>query len=336
MILIELILSKLLNLKNSHKNNFNLLFIIGLVVVLIFNEVFFNEFLPRIRFVAEMSSSGLEKAFFFASTQPDFLSEFYLKNPQIVQISNLFYTLFLLIPILLLSIILIYKLYKKNEFLVGEKIFISLLFASFTSLLIYNRLGIFDMAYVLFTGFISYILIFNFQKRNIKLFKLVNNKKLIFLLLFIILISNVVVSYTQLNNNYFGGNKDNCFGIYMSSAADWYTKNIVNDTFRGSNIATDVITGGFFAKDVAVKNKSVKYSPNIIDKPKMAFLLEVPINKSNFDKRTPYFFIINYRLHHLVISNWEVYKKWSKPRLNNNKNLSSVYSSGDIVIYLEN
>lgn len=332
----------------SKENNFNLLFLIGIVFVLSFNEFVYNEFIPKIRFVSEMSLSGLDKMFFVNEETAGVVSQYFYHSSFILKAFNSTYSILLLLFVVLLLLIILYKFLNEKEISIGEKTFLAIIIASLFSLIIYNRLGIFDMGYIVFAGFIGFLLlyenIFNYSKEKNSRFDLFIKKhgtKLKFMMLLIIVIlfvCNVGATSIQLNNGYQQGYKNVKSGSYsyMLPSAVWYHNYVINDTFKGSNIATDVFTGGFISSYIADNNKSEKYAPNVFDREKISFLIDMPLSNQTFKGKKSYFFILNNRLNHFTGTNWETYVKLPMDKINQNEEISSVYSSGDVLIYLKN
>jgi hypothetical protein len=310
----------LLNLKNKKKNeNFTILILIGLVIVLSFNKFFYNSFLPIIKNLTSYSpTSGIEKL--FPKTQKTLLSSFYFENIKVIEYAHVLWLLLIAMALIICSVI-VFKKIKNNKISLEDNFFVSCLISSILITITYLMLGLPTFTYIILVGLIGFCFIF--KESNIFY------KQFVIISILTMMIINIFCCVLSIENNSYIGHRDSF--NYISTVSDWYI-NYNNDQINNKvAITSDVLTSGYFMKEFYINKISKFYTAKIFSWDQMLFLLgkdkSLPCEFNNK-------FIINYRLQHFSILGWAKFKSWShfEKVIKRNVGLNFVYTSGSIDI----
>lgn len=321
--------------KITKKSEFIGLILIGITSVLTFNKVFYDQFIPYARISSEVTSSGIYKALLFFQRKPSMqLDQFYFRSPTNIGYANTVWALLILLGIVLSIVILLKKFIRKENFDIGEKVYLTLIMSSLIILIIYTHLGILDISYLMFSGLVGYVVLCKKDSKNNKIF-------LISVILFLLLL-NTYTTIERVNSDYYGGMRDWNRGEYINAPSKWYIKYMIDENSKMSLIPakSDVFTSGYFAKEIAKENitsytSGIFYNPivpYIFSRDNMLFFFRLNDTFSKVEHKNV--FIINYRLNYFAAENWETFSSWLSHRqfIEGNPHLNVIYSSGDIVI----
>lgn len=319
--------------RSSMQRPFAVVALIGIIFTLSFNQFVYHNFLPKITSASEVRSSwGIEKLLslsnFFRNPE-DPLSEYYLSTPLEIKYSYLFWLVIIMISIILCTIHIFKKFLKRKNFLIGEKVIFGLIISSALILIVYNALGLADLSFLVFTGIVGYVMISQLS-RNYKRFVLIG--------ILLLLVLNVYSNVEAVRNNFYMGQKDENYFQYINPISEWYFKHVTNDIRK--HTGTDVLTRGYFLKEIAIDNISYKYNPELLSREQMLLLLKPDINLIEKNPDFIYYdfrFIINYRERPFFsIGGWDSFNSWSyyKKNIEMNRYIDSIYSSGDVDIVL--
>lgn len=292
--------------------------LIGTINALIFNGMFYQSFIPHIRSSSgETVTSALGKLLIFGQGSFNKLGEYHIRGQQDIVTSNIVWHIFIILGLFLLITMFLCKLVKKDYLNNGEKIAISLIISGLLIFLIYTFIGFSDVTLLIFSGIIGYAVLYNHMSNA-------NHKIFIFMIISTLLLLNIYTTVGHISEDFNRGKRDMGFGQYLYYPSDWYVKKMIKPDIV---LFTDVFTGGYFAKEIAKNDFSSEYSPHMFSRSNMLFLFnneEIPADNN--------IFVVNYRLHHFSADNWETFSSWSnyEQKLENNKGLDFVYTSGDL------
>lgn len=307
--------------------------LIGIIFTLSFNQFVYHNFLPKITSASEVRSSwGIEKLLSlsnFFRNPGDPLSEYYLSTPLEIKHSYIFWLILIVISLILCTAHIFKKFIKRENFLIGEKVIFGLIISSTLILIVYNALGLADVSFLVFTGIVGYTMIFQFSR---------NYKRIVLVSILLLLIMNVYSNIEAVRNNFYMGQKDENYFQYINPVSAWYVKHVTNDIRR--HTSTDVLTRGYFLKEIATNNISDKYNPGLLSREQVLLLLKPDnslIEKNPDFRYYDFRFIVNYRESPFFsIGGWDSFNSWSyyKQDIKSNRYIGSIYSSGDVDIIL--
>jgi hypothetical protein len=323
--LIEVFEKKIIHLDVDAKNHrFGILAIIGLIFVLSFNQFFYNSFIPTLQ-KFESPFLGIEKMFslFFTNQSYDPLSIYYFKG----EIGNapLYIAWMAIIGILLIMfVVVIYKKIVLREYLSNnEKITLSFGASAGLIFIIYVRLGLAGMGYIILTGLLGCGVLLTVNSKHLRLFAKSSS-----VLLLAISISMLILAS---QNDDYGGQKDIGHFRYLKSPAKWYVRYAEYDANIYPKTYTDVLTSGYYWKTALSENKSNTYRPAVFSSNELLFLLDPNGNPYRIrEANSQNVYIINYKLRRFAIMGWHNINSWSKYRTKiiSNPYLNIIYSSG--------
>lgn len=304
---------------SSRRMRLQYIALIGIVFTLAFNIVIYKHFLPRMRFLSDVYSSGIGKLILpFNLDKNDPLSEYYFRTPLEIRYLNTIWLIVIFISLFICITILNHKFIKKISFSLGEKTFFALMLSSCFIFIIYIILGYPEIYYLVFSGLVGFTIIIKCRK---------NIRKIVTISILILLALNFYGHAYSISNDFHFGQRDQNYFQYMEPASNWYIK-------YGTNLttATDVFTYGYIWTELAKGNMSLPKKLSEYTRGEVLYLLG---NRNVDSKDIDYLFIINYREQSFYIRNWDRLDSWSNYRLiiETHPNLNTVYSSGDIVIY---
>jgi len=328
--LIELFFYQRFRTRNIKKSNFMIVTIIGIVYVFMFNRVVYSHFIPRVRMASELKSSGIYKLLLKARIYDplDPLNKYYFRTQNdILYATTIWYSL-ICIVLILLSINLFQKFIKKENFSIGEKVISAILASSLVIFIIYTYLGTSLIYILIIPGIIGYLILYNSH--------FINYKKFVTFFIFLLLALNVYITIQLYTEDFYGEMRDWNYYNYINPSFKWYAKYMFNESSNSHIfIETDVFTGGYFVKELAKENIPRFSMHSLLSRNDMLFILKHNISAS---KIGDYAFVINYRLHSILVDNWELFTSWTDNRklIITNPYIDGIYSSGDIVIYITN
>lgn len=318
-----------------NKRSFVLIALISIIFTFSFNKFLYNTFLPTMKMASDLRSSfGVEKLFSLLSNKlrnpNDPLSEYYLNTPIEIKYAYIFWLLIVIIGLILSTAYIIKKYIKREKFSVGDNIVLGLNVSSISIFSIYNILGLADVSFLIFTGIVGYIIVFQFRSKNYKRLVLVN--------ILLLLVLNIYANIETVHYDHYIGQKDKNYFQYMNPVTKWYFRYITND-FKNHTV-TDVLTRGYFMKEVVKNNISDNYHPELFSRDHISLLLKpenVLIEKNSDFKFYEIRSIVNYREEpYFSIGGWDNFNSWSnyKKIIEANKYVKNIYSSGDVDILL--
>lgn len=288
------------------------MFLLNLIIIFSFNKFIYSQLLPNLR---NIHSLGIVKILLlFNKDSSDSLSNYnlYHVTPKlnvmlISEIIIIFFTLLCFIEI-------VRVVYKDKIFDFNNKIFISLICTGLFNLYIYNLFGLFDLKFITNMGLISFLIL---HKKHSK-------KKLVYFFIAILLVMNL--NYQVISHVHNDSQRDNNYFIYIRPSVNWYISHGIESILK-----TDVLTKGYYIKEIA--NKNVKY-PSHFSKNDILFMLQKPFNVKPDDN---IIYVANYKEEYFSITNWKILKslKYFRGEIESNPYLNKVYTSSDfnIVIY---
>lgn len=325
--IINWIETKLIKERENIKNyRLGLLFLIGIIYVGTFNNLLYDEFIPRIRIASEMSTSFL--SFWTGSHRYPLLQEFSRHVPADIRYATNVIQILILIGLAFVAFRILWKFSRRRELLKGEEVLLGMMLADAAILLIYSNLGTFDVVLLVFTGLFSFpILVISDNKSSRKY------QSIVVLGLSIILVLNVYVSVRNLQDGFYEGVRDENFCQYLKSPSSWYIKHIIYPGGSAWKASTDVFTGGYIAKEIAKINTKSTNAPDFLSYDDISLLLRHNISFSElYGDR---YFIINKALQHFWIGGWNSFGSWKLNNgvLDSNILINKIYSSNDADIY---
>lgn len=306
---------------------FGVIALVGLTFVLTFNQFFYKSFIPAIR-KFESPLLGVEKliSLFFTKQRYDPLSEYYFRGE--VGHAPLYIAWMIIIGILLImcATVIFKKIISREYLSIKEKIILSFGVSAGFILIIYTRLGLAEMGYIILTGLFGCGVLLTINSKHCRLF----TKSSAFLL-FLLSISMLILAS---QNGDHGGQKDMGHFRYLISPAKWYLRHVEYTGNVYPDTSTDVLTSGYLWKTALSENKSKAYRPAVFSSKELLFILEPDGHPLQTDGRVQryvqHIYIINYKEKHFSIMGWDIINSWSKYkyRIISNPYLNIIYSSG--------
>ncbi len=288
------------------------IFLLAIIIILSFNKFFYDVFLPQLR---SIDSFGIEKLLFlFYKDAFDPLSNYNLYYI-IPELYVMIVRELIIVIFVLLYFIEIFKVINKDKiFDVENKIFLSLFCTGLLNLFIYNLLGLFDLKLLTYIGLFTFLI----------LHKKYRKKRLVYIFTIILIAMNVIYQVTAYVNN--DAQRDDNYFIYIRPSLNWYISHGIE-----LKLKTDVLTKGYYIKEIA--NKNVEY-PTHFSPDDILFMVQKPFFISS-DENIIY--AVNYKVEHFSITGWKILKsfKYFKNEIESNPHLNKIYTSSDsrIVIY---
>ena len=265
----------------------------------------------------------------FRNNPFDPLDQYYFRSSQDTIYANMIWLLLIFISLVVLSITLIQKFVRSKKFSGGEIIVSALVITGLSILILYSYLGASDMSFIIFSSIIGLSILYdNYSK---------DYSKFLMVIIYLLLVLNV---YTTISTyvNFNDGMRDWNYGQYINAPSKWYLKYMFNEeSIIYETTTTDLFTESYFSKEI-VKQNRIYSSPALslitrFSRNHMLYILKPDTEISRFSNVA---FIINYRLYRISVQNWDTFSSWSNHRkiIVNNHHLNSIYSSGDIIIYI--
>ena len=140
---------------NSSARYFLLITVTGIILILAFNNVFYQEFIPFSRIALENIDFGISKTG-IGLGDPNELFEYSYQIPQSLALISKIRSILIYAGLLLTGVYFIRKYVWKMPLSVEEQIYLAGLSASVGVLLVYNILGLFEITYLLIAAFFGY------------------------------------------------------------------------------------------------------------------------------------------------------------------------------------
>lgn len=295
----------------------NTVILIGIINALIFNNFFYDTFIPRLRDSQEVATLGTYKLFsFLIRDVSDPLNEYYLTSPFLyLRYANIIWLLPIALILILASTILFRKLVNKEELSTSDISIFTLIFSGSLILIIYTYLGISDMTFLILSGIIGHMYIYR------------KYQKFVIASVLTLLMINTYINVEYIRNDLDRGLKDSNFYEYVSVPSEWYIYH-VNKQNPNIYLISDVFTGGYVSKEFARNDEILAVS--IFEGGQALFILRPEMSK----KMENAMVMINYRLYSISINNWNSLNSWSvyKQKIYDNRYLDVIYSTGDVDI----
>lgn len=319
---IEYIYSKSLK-ENINGINLRTILTIFIVTVFTLNGLLYKSLLPRILDTEELTSSGIYKlSLLFQQNSFDPLNEYYFRYPIDVRNALMIWLIILMIGLALNTIIIIKKLLKLEELNIIEKMILGLTISSSVIFVFYSFIGLSDLSYIILSSYIAYALLYKYGMNSKK------SKYAIMSALLLLLLLNSYITYSS--DDYYNGIRND---QYLQIPSNWYTDFVIKQQPQTNYVATtDVFTGSYISAINANEHSSIIKDPRTLSKQEILFLL----NNNTSSQLKSNTFIFNWKLDHVYGEYWQTYRSWSdnRQKIQNNKYLNSVYSSGDVSISL--
>lgn len=317
----EIINNRISRRKINDSFNLKTLFLFGITFVLTFNEFFYKTAFPRLRFARDFfGPSGLEKVNTIYNLES---TPYAYVQSKIISYGNAVWAISTLFSLIFYLIIIFNKIIHREILSTTEKIISALFISSSLILVFYTYLGLFEINYLIFTGFITLGIFLNSER----------NYRKIFIFIIILMFSiNAVQNIDGHYSGYYDGLRDLNSYEYVKVPAQWYVDHVSDK--RTSMTLSDTFTAGFVALADRKEGESA-ISVNNFDRDQILFILNHNPNYSLIeDSRYKYFLIFNYRINHVQTRGWSSIQSWRnfKDKIDSNPYMDKIYSSGDIEI----
>ncbi len=346
-----------------YRNNKKMLINKDLLLITLFSVVFTSAFgkvfqlsiVPRLEGEIAASSSGLEKmANYFEKSSVDPLNVYTFNYSLDMRNALTIWVGITLLATGIMSMILLYKFFRKCDFTNAEKVYVGLVGASAGLLVFYTVLGLADIGTLLYCGLISLGMIFNLNANktrhiynlndrkdfysavgNIYNIENIKHKLKIFSIISIIILIllNGFFTFRSYEEQYQGLRDWNQWE-YIQYPSEWLGKNIDDSNpIQMPSVYTDVFSGGVIAFNVIRSQINNVYYPRVFSDPQMSLLL---LSDKVTQTIPGSIFIINSKLFSFSAQNWEIYNSWPnyKDILMANQDLNKIFSSGPIEFYI--
>lgn len=302
--------------------HFGTLAFICLTFVLSFNQFFYKSFIPTLQ-KFESPLLGIEKIFsrFFSNQVYDPLSMYIFRGE--IGHAPLYIAWMAIIAILLIicTVVIFKKIILRQNLSSNEKTILSFGVSAGLMFVIYTRLGLAEINYIILTGLLGCGVLLTVNSKRLRQFA----KSCAFFLCAL----SISMFILAAQSGDFGGQKDVGHFRYLVSPAKWYARHAGYIDNVYPNTYTDVLTSGYFLKTALSDNEPKAHQPAVFSNKELLFLLE-PYENPPQTRGSDNFYIINYKERRFAIMGWYTINSWSKykHRIISNPYLNIIYSSG--------
>lgn len=303
--------------------NIKKLVLISLIVFLYFNTKFY-EGIGKLSDQSDLLIGFNRYIFSINPVAYDIFTPYYFKYPSTVLYANIFYIIFIFLILATIILYLLNKVYVMRNIQIYDVFILALISSSLINFLLYTGLGNSDFTFIIFSVIFGSSVILSGLVSKFYKFTL-------YILIFIIIV-NFYTTLLFFNLNYYSGMKgENDYKYIHVLAKKMDLSFFSDDDFKYTNVASDIFTSGYMAKEFEKSN---------VTKVKVkAFSLKDMLLLFNLDKKKAYlkntYFIINNRLNHFQANDWNVFASWKYHAyiLDSNVELKKIYNTGYMHIY---
>lgn len=301
-----------------------ILTIFSIVYTLAFNQILYQGLIPRLQETMDSPFSGLSKLLIsFHNSERTPFDAYYFTYAVDVRNALVIWLVLLLLTVFIVLIYLTYKVVQKKGLSNGERVTFGFIIASIAIFIVYNFLGLSVFEFIVCSGYIGYLLLYDITKDSKKY------QDLIIVSLIILLALNSYITIESCEDQYKGLRDYNNYH-YISVPTDWCIQKAFYEN-QGIDRAfyTDVFTGGFIETKMKRENIKDRYYPRTFSKDQMSLLL---LDQGSKEKGMGDIYIINYKLRYFSAKDWNTFDSWlnCKSNINGNPYINSIYSSGYI------
>lgn len=314
---------KFKNLRSTNKSSiqglkFTNFIVVGIILALSFNWIFYRGFLPAFITNYDSPFSGIERYFSFLSPIHDsVLSEYLFKGSNESFILYLFLYIMLIFSLIAIFYTTCLKIIKKRALSTNDIILGALILAGFIIFIVYSPLGYVELTFLLTAGLFGYVILL---ESNFK------SSKIISLIVYSLVITTILMNALATVNHDFGGQSDDFEFEYLGGPSKWYVSHFSDNMPITSS---DQLTRGYVIMEAQSSGYSITEKIRPFSKESILFIL----NPNNtIDYNLDDVIIINYKEPSFVINGWDRIKSWSNYQHNirYNNNLNVVYTSSSI------
>jgi len=313
---------------DDYRHGLTPVILIGVILALSFNWVFYESFIPAIRMVDQPMEGLMILLSVFQVGESTPLSQYHFIGESSRIPLYISWGVIVILGLVIVTIVILRKVFRGFELSIGERVIAAFIISSASILVLYNMMGFADMGYLLMGGVLSYFVIVNYCSSRTR-----GLRNMMLIVILVLLGITVLMNALAIVDDSYGGNTDRNEFYYLKNPVGWYLECW---DYNSPIIETDILTGGYLSMEAVSSGKPDYFAPSPFSTTSLLLILESELHQSDENNLTSsdYHCMINYRTNYFVAHGWERFQSWSIhiDKVHANQYMNIIYTSGDIDI----